>query len=256
MRTELEKNVEKVLTDCLRNKFTRYKPESKEMPFHAHLLGKDRMALFSFIHSLNTSFGTTIFEPVAKAIAKPRFKRAETQVSIGKEIAESAFYAVDEIMNQLTTGQHSPDKKREVILLRNAVKNKKIKVIKPTKVDVLLETHDGDLFLFDIKSAKPNIGEFKGYKRTLLEWVGIALTENPTVTVHTLLAIPYNPYAPKPYERWTLKGLIDIEQEVKVAEEFWNFLGGDNTYEMLLGCFERVGLAMRDEIDQYFARFK
>lgn len=37
------------------------------MPFHTRLLGKDRMALFSFIHSLNTNFGTSIFEPVALA---------------------------------------------------------------------------------------------------------------------------------------------------------------------------------------------
>ena len=32
------------------------------------------MALFSFIHSLNTHFGTTIFEPVALVLAKKNFK--------------------------------------------------------------------------------------------------------------------------------------------------------------------------------------
>lgn len=40
------------------------------------------------------------------------------------------------------------------------------------------------------------------------------------------LAIPYNPYEPKPYERWTLKGMLDLKNELKVAEEFWDFLGG------------------------------
>lgn len=49
----------------MRNKFENYSPESNSMPFHYRLLGKDRMALFSFIHSLNTTFGTPIFEPVA-----------------------------------------------------------------------------------------------------------------------------------------------------------------------------------------------
>ena len=46
-----------IIKTCLRNKFQHYKPESSNMPFHYRLLGKDRMALYSFIHSLNTSFG-------------------------------------------------------------------------------------------------------------------------------------------------------------------------------------------------------
>ncbi len=40
------------------------------MPFHTKLLGKDKIALYNFIHSLNTNFGTTIFEPVACNIGK------------------------------------------------------------------------------------------------------------------------------------------------------------------------------------------
>ncbi|GMX57951.1 MAG: hypothetical protein YFSK_2830 [Candidatus Yanofskyibacterium parasiticum] len=53
-------DVENVLKNALRRKFQNYKPEPAAMPFHSRLLGKDRMALFSFIHSLNTNFGTSI----------------------------------------------------------------------------------------------------------------------------------------------------------------------------------------------------
>ena len=56
-------SVEEVLKASLRNKFQNYKPEPASMPFHTRLLGKDRLALYSFIHSLNTNFGTSIFEP-------------------------------------------------------------------------------------------------------------------------------------------------------------------------------------------------
>ena len=45
-RTEIEK----ILIDSLRYKFVHYSPESKHMPFHTRLLGKDRMALFFFLH--------------------------------------------------------------------------------------------------------------------------------------------------------------------------------------------------------------
>jgi type II restriction enzyme len=57
--------VENSLKNSLRNKFQNYNPEPAVMPFHTRLLGKDRLALYSFIQSINTNFGTTIFEPVA-----------------------------------------------------------------------------------------------------------------------------------------------------------------------------------------------
>jgi len=42
---------------------------------------------------------------------------------------------------------------------------------------------------------------------------------------------------------------------VKVAEEFWDFIGGENTYDELLDIFENVGVQLRPEIDAGFARF-
>jgi type II restriction enzyme len=127
--------------------------------------------------------------------------------------------------------------------------------VKPTKVDVKVVGHDGTIYLFDIKTAKPNAGGFKEFKRTLLEWVATALAEDPTLNIQTLIAIPYNPYEPQPYNRWTMRGMLDLENELKVAHEFWDFLGGEGAYTDLLGCFERVGLELRTEIDEYFVRF-
>jgi len=65
--------IEEILKERLRAKFKNYKPETSSMPFHTRLLGKDRMALFSFIHSLDTNFGTAVFEPVALELAKINF---------------------------------------------------------------------------------------------------------------------------------------------------------------------------------------
>ncbi len=47
--------IEGVIKTSLRDEFLNYKPESNNMPFHYRLLGKDRMALYSFIQSLNTT---------------------------------------------------------------------------------------------------------------------------------------------------------------------------------------------------------
>ena len=248
-------SVEDTIRNSLRNRFQTYNPEPAVMPFHTRLLGKDRLALYSFIHSLNTNFGTTIFEPVAVSLASSKFKVAKLQMKSGTQISEQAQYKIQKIMDELTAANNKPDKQKEIEIIRKVCQNGEMRTVKPTRVDVYLESNDGEIYLFDIKTAKPNKGGFKEFKRTLLEWVATVLSENPKAKINTLIAIPYNPYEPKPYSRWTMAGMLDLEEELKVAEEFWDFLGGKGAYDDLLGCFERVGIELRQEIDDYFKRF-
>jgi hypothetical protein len=127
--------------------------------------------------------------------------------------------------------------------------------VKLTKVDVKLIAKNGNMYMFDLKTAKPNAGGFKELKRTLLEWVASSLASNPNANVQTLIAIPYNPYYPEPYNRWTMRGMLDLKNELKVANEFWDFVGGNGAYDSLLEIFESVGVELRSEIDDYFKRF-
>ena len=81
------------------------------------------------------------------------------------------------------------------------------------------------------------------------------LASNPAADVQSLIAIPYNPYEPQPYNRWTMRGMLDLPNELKVADEFWDFIGGEGTYQDLLNIFERIGIELRPEIDAYFSRY-
>ena len=163
LTTQQSKQIKEYLVEKIRQKLATYDPETNSMPFHFRLLGKDRMALFSFIQSVNTMLGTSIFE---------------------------------------------------------------------------------------LKTAKPNINEFTGIKKQMLDWIAMRGSEKPKANVKTIVAIPYNPYEPKPYERWTLQGLFDLRQEVLVGPEFWDLLGGKDTYEDLLKVFEQAGLELSNEIDK------
>lgn len=249
------KRVENTIKESLRNKFQSYKPETNNMPFHFRLLGRDRMALFSFIHSLNTTFGTSIFEPVAETLATLNFSVAQKQFVVGDTISEQAQTEIQRIMNELTIG-NGPNKADEITRIRDVCNRGTMNKLKTVKVDLFVKSNDGSIHLFDLKTAKPNISNFKDFKRTLLEWVAIYLSDHPTADVHSYIAIPYNPYEPNSYERWTLKGMLDLDNELKVAEEFWDFLGGKGAYSELLNCFERVGIELRPEIDKYFSKFE
>lgn len=254
LTNEQRQEIKNVISNCLRNKFKNYVPKNNYMPFHFRLLGKDRMALYSFMQSLLTTFGTSIFEPVAAALAKTKFARVETQFVVGNTIYSQCQQCVQTIINELTI-QAKPDKINELSRLNNSLRGD-MNSLKPMKVDLFLETETGEQYLFDLKTAKPNKGDFQKYKQTLLEWAGIAYTNDKDLKVHSLIAIPYNPYHPEPYQFWTLAGMLDLKEELMVAERFWNFLGGEGAYDELLECFESSGIELRGEIDEYFSRFK
>lgn len=250
------KSIEEALKSSLSHKFQNHNPEPASMPFHTRLLGKDRLALYQFIHSLNTNFGTTIFEPVAKVLAKANFKSVQSQQIAGLQISSEAHKVIQTIMDNLATAITHPNKPEEIESIRKVCQLGEMRKVKLTKVDIKLIANDGATYLFDLKTAKPNAGGFKEFKRTLLEWTAASLADDPNLNIQTLIAIPYNPYEPQPYNRWTMRGMIDLDHELKVAKEFWDFLGGEGAYEELLDCFEKVGIEMREEIDKYFSRFK
>lgn len=248
--------VKQVLINSLTRKFQNHNPEPSAMPFHTRLLGKDRLALYSFIHSLNTNFGTSIFEPVACVLGRTRFLTSESQQAAGQFISSEAHLVIQRIMDDLATASREPNKVGEIEEIRSVCQKGHMHKVKPTKVDLKLVSHCGEVYLFDIKTAKPNAGGFKEFKRTMLEWVAATLADDPQCKVNSIIAIPYNPYAPEKYKRWTMRGMMDLDKEVMVAEDFWDFLGGQGSYDALLDIFEIVGIEMRPDIDNYFAKFQ
>lgn len=248
-----------LLCEQIARKLESHSPESVNMPFHVRLLGKDRMALFSFIQSINTLLGTSVFEQVAVITALPHFKTVVRQSEhLEGRINSKAQNLIQKIIDDIKTAQAIPDKPAEIRRILQTLTYGEIRNIKKPRVDLFLVSHDDHEYYFEIKSAKPNVSQIADFKRMLLEWVAVRTTAQPTIEpdqIHTMLAIPYNPYEPNPYNRWTFRGMFDFPHELMVADEFWNFLGGHGVYSDILNAFEQAGIRMRSEIDTKFSSF-
>lgn len=248
--------ISELLTTIVREKLETYKPETTYIPFHHRLLGKDRYAMFSFIQSINTTFGMSIWEQVAVILAKGAGNLAERQYKLLGEIDNDTEKLIHEIHHKLRKGEIIVNKNDEVKQIRNRIKKGNAKLDPDSIVDLFVKINDIENY-FDITSAKPNMKEFVALKLKLLRWTALRLSQDKNAKVFTRLAIPYNPYHPEPYERWTLKGLYDLENgEILVGEEFWNFVANDDIYEELLDVFQEVGEKLRDDIDKKFSEFR
>jgi len=250
------KEIAELLTTTVREKLRTYQPETVHMPFHHRLLGKDRYAMFSFVQSMNTTFGMSIWEQIAVILAKGVNNYAQRQLRLLGQVDAETEKFISEIHYRLRKGEIATNKINEVEQIRSVIKKGEAKVDPDSIVDLFVKVKNIENY-FDITSAKPNMKEFVALKLKLLRWTALRLSQDKSIKVFTRLAIPYNPYHPEPYERWTLKGLYDLESgEILVGEEFWNFVGGDNIYEELLDVFQKVGEELRDEIDKKFAEFR
>ena len=251
------RRAEELLLEKIRAKLRNYSPETASMPFHDRLLGRSNRAIFSFVQSMNTSLGQSVFEEVAALIGGQRFRHAEHQYrGLKGYLSEGAISEISHILDDLANERVAPDRDDET--RRVAMKSTEgvLGEERNPRVDLFLVDAQGCEYYVDIKTAKPNINEFRGFKRVLLEWVGIRKSLAKDVEVKTLVAIPYNPYAPRPYDRWTGRGLFDYGKELLVGDQFWDFLGGDGTYEDLLEVFEEVGRKLQFELSRLLEKLK
>ena len=248
--------IKSLIIQCLQKKFDDYDLQDRtEMPFHNHLLGKDNMSLFSFIHSLNTVFGTVIYGPVAKKLATSNFKEVVCEKKLESVISEGAQQAINRIKNDLERSQANPNQKEEVKKIRKVCRVGSPVNIQLRRADIYLVDASGRHYPIDIKTAKPNIDGFEKYKENILKWTAAVLYQNPKANVSAMLALPYNPYYPEKYRHFTKRKMIEEGTQLKVGGEFWNFLAGKDVYEDLLNCFKYAGIEMRNQIDEYFEQF-
>lgn len=256
LSSKTAKEIAGLLVTTVREKLRTYQPETAHMPFHHRLLGKDRYAMFAFIQSMNTTFGMSIWEQVAVILAKGAGNLAERQYKLLGEIDAETEKVITAIHYKLRKGEIPTSKNNEVEQIRRRIKKGHSNVDPDSVVDLFVKVKNSENY-FDITSAKPNMKEFVALKLKLLRWIGLRLSQNTNANVFTRLAIPYNPYYPEPYERWTLKGLYDLRYgEILVGEEFWNFVASGNIYEDLLDVFQDVGESLRVEIDKKFIEFR
>jgi hypothetical protein len=220
------------------------------MPFHYRLLWKDRMALFSFVHSVNTMLWQSIFEQVGKIIARRNNLEAKDQYNdFSGFISSEAVLQIDKIMRDIRSAVRKPNKELETKEILE-VSNKWVMWNEVKKrIDLFIKANDNTEYYIEIKTAKPNIDVFKAVKKQMLEWIAMRWSKNNQVKIKPIMAIPYNPYEPEPYDRWTLQWLFDLKEEVLVWKEFWDFLWWEWTYEDLLAVFEEVWLLLYNEID-------
>ena len=95
-----------------------------------------------------------------------------------------------------------------------------------------------------MKTPQPNSEQARSIKAKLLEIKTLRLPD----IVQTIAVFPYNP-EPKKQHRAGSKYLDYDGKEVLVGREFWDLLGGKDTYTQLVSIFVKVFRTRRRALD-------
>ena len=243
LNKEQIKEIKNLLRFKLDEKLNKYVRETTSMPFLVKLMqDSEKVAAYSFIHSLATTLGMSVYEQVSKIIAKENFDEVKISYDVEGEITNEENKIIIKILQKIKNKSGKVNKEKEIkeILECKKENGRKIKI----RADLFLKKGNEEYYI-EIKTAKPNIDVFSKSKEKLLQWVALRKKK-----VHTILAIPYNPYHPEPYNRFTEQGYLDKEKELYVAEKFWELLGGKGTYEEVLEIFDEVGKEFKGKIQE------
>lgn len=245
LSTNQKNKINLLLERKIEDKLKRYSRETSSMPFLTRLIqDSEKVAAYSFIHSIATTLGMSIYEDVSKIIAEENSQECFTKYDVGGVISREQKYIIEDIVRKLRNGEKKVNHDEEIKEVLS-VSAKDGKAQKEGRIADFYMLRKGVEHYFEIKTVKPNIDVFTKSKVKLLEWV--ARRRKP---IKVFLAFPYNPYYPQPYERFTEQGVLEKGKEFLIGKEYWDFLGGEKTFEDLLKLFDFVGKKFKEQIQK------
>lgn len=239
-----KQKIKQLLETKIDRKLASYLRETTSMPFLSRLMqDSEKVASYSFIHSLATSLGMSIYEDVSKIIAGESSEECFTKYGMGGVLSKQQKSVIANIVREL---RNNPAKKSDIQkeigeILKASASNGTYQ--KDGNIADFYMKRNNEEYYFEIKTVKPNIDVFKQSKVKLLEWV--ARKRKP---IKVFLAFPYNPYHPQPYSRFTMQNMMDYPNDFLIGKEYWDLLGGKNTFQELLDVFDYVGKNYKEKI--------
>lgn len=208
--------------------------EGKFKPFHSALFPAELIQPSSFERSTSTGLGCT-FEVCAQLITGGK-RHYDMELQIG----ENQSAKIESIINDIDDEGISED---FPTLIRRIVSIQDKKFIsKSIRADLFVKN-----MYFEMKSPKPNKDQCLNAIRRHL----IIHAANKQKNVKTFFAMAYNPWGKnrEDYNHSFAKSYLDLKNHVLIGKEFWDFIGGTNTYESLLNIYKDVGHLKKDRFE-------
>jgi type II restriction enzyme len=216
----------------------------RQYPFHRLFFDEVSLVAFKQERSVVTKMGMHLYPELAKTIALANYKDVAREKLIKGTVNINTANTIDRIVTDLRNNQRSPGHSREIkeIQAEYHIESKKVEV--QMRADIYIGDYPGGPFFAEIKSPLPNLDVCAETKKKILTFETLLAGQNP----RGYLAFAYNPFETRAnYKHGFTNRIMDMGIEILMAEEFWDFIGGEGTFNTLLAVIEEVGNELRAE---------
>jgi Type II restriction endonuclease, TdeIII len=213
------------------------------------LIPKERK-IRSIVGGLETSLGTTLWEPLAKTLAKNNgFNVINSNLQCPTNMPSSLNNTLQSIIDdrKKNGGLYDANSSHDEIkrICQSFLKRPIESFEAPPKgkgVDIWLEK-DGVNYFFDTKTVQPNLPALMGCLEQILYWYAYFYSKEPQGTAVARIVFPYNPSPEKSFWDGIIgKGKpLEADNEAWVENQFWDFCsGGSGSYSIITESFTEI----------------
>lgn len=252
--TEGIKDVICTLMDRVMEKVLQTDPFIKEdhrakKPLYAALVPDEIFKGSHFERRFVTPFGG-VWEKLAKVVGENARGSAILAKQIEGNIRQGRLARIQNVLNNLEHGTRrgvriKPDWDNE---LKFILEGKGELIPSTVQCDLFIEdTENNKKYSFELKAPLPNSDQTKVSKEKIFKLFSM----EPCQIDFAYYALPYNPYGKKEDYAWSFpKRWFDMVNDpcVLIGNEFWDFVGGDGTYEEFIKVVTNIGKKYHEQI--------
>ena len=207
-------------------------------PFHQLFFSEEAIRAARLERSVVTSMGTNLYPALAEAIAKDRFNEVFLDHAIEGVVNDAAANLIEQIVTELRTSVRKPHHEAELRDIFNSMGGGQSHRVVTADVYVA-DFRPGPLFI-ELKTPKPNLDIAAESKRKLLYYLTI-MHRKGVSQAGAFLGFTYNPFMTREkYKHNFTNRVMDINRQVLMGEELWDYLGGPGAYKELLAIIRQV----------------
>ena len=213
-------------------------------PFHSLLLSDERIVGARVERSIVTSMGSVLYPALAKAVAEDRYSQVYTEYDIDGVVNDAACNMIEQIVTELRTAKRRRTQAREpnheaelsdILSSRGGGQS-----ARTVRADLYIEDFTGGPLFVELKTPLPNLDVAAESKKKMLYFL-LIMARKSIVGPQSYLGLTYNPFLTRNnYSHNFTERIMDMNAEVLIGEEMWDFIGGAGTYSELLEIIRNV----------------
>ena len=188
--------------------------------------------------------GTRLYPSLARAISRGRFKKVFLEHEIEGALNDAAINMIEQIVTELRTPpsrRATPRRPDHVAELQDILNSRGGgQASRTVTADLYVEDFEHGPLFVELKTPLPNLDIAAESKRKLLYYLAIK-NRKGVGCAKAFLGLTYNPFGTRgQYKHSFTKQIMDMDAQVLMGDELWDYLGGPNTYTDLLKIIDQV----------------